>query len=160
MANETKKTVTETTATETTVTAAETVAAETTAAKTEKRLIVEREKFTAKDGREMWGYAVHGKGPNGLETKVDFNAYDRGGYEVLDMVFDINSTAELIMHEENMTDTETGEIRTYTVYEVSNIDEDGDELKCRIKPARDSDKSILAYLLKKLNRQNCEKKTA
>ncbi len=119
----------------------------------EKRLIVEREKFTAKDGREMWGYAVHGKGVNGRETKVDFNAYDQGGYEVLDMVFDIKPTAELQMHDESMTDSETGEVRSYTIYEVSNVDEDGDELKCRIKPARDSDKSILAYLLKKLNRQ-------
>ncbi len=119
----------------------------------EKRLIVEREKFIAKDGREMWGYAVHGKGVNGRETKVDFNAYDQGGYEVLDMVFDIKPTAELQMHDESMTDSETGEVRTYTIYEVSNVDEDGDELKCRIKPARDSDKSILAYLLKKLNRQ-------
>ena len=143
MANETKKTVTEGTE----------AAAEATAATPERRLIVEREKFTAKDGREMWGYAVHGKGPNGRETKVDFNAYDQGGYEVLDMVFDIKPTAELIMHDESMTEGETGEVRTYTVYEVANVDEDGDELRCRIKPARDSDKSILAYLLKKLNRK-------
>ncbi len=142
MANETKKTAT----------ASTTTAAEVTTATPEKRLIVEREKFTAKDGREMWGYAVRGK-VNGRETKVDFNAYDQGGYEVLDMVFDIKPTAELQMHDESITDSETGEIRTFTVYEVSNVDEDGDELKCRIKPARDSDKSILAYLLKKLNRQ-------
>lgn len=153
MANEKNAKATE--ITESTITAAEVTA------KPEKRLIVEREKFTAKDGREMWGYAVHGKGVNGRETKVDFNAYDQGGYEVLDMVFDIKPTAELLMHEETMTDGETGEIRSYTVYEVANIDEDGDELKCRIKPARDSDKSILSYLLKKLNRQaNAEKKTA
>ena len=133
-----------------------TMAAEVTTATPEKRLIVEREKFTAKDGREMWGYAVHGKGVNGRETKVDFNAYD----QVLDMVFDIKSTAELQMHDETMTDSETGEIRTYTVYEVANTDEDGDELKCRIKPARDSDKSILAYLLKKLNRKANAAQTA
>lgn len=125
-----------------------------------KRLIVEREKFVAKDGREMWGYAVHGN-VRGRETKVDFNAYDQGGYEVLDMVFDIKPTAELEMHEENMTDSETGEVRTYTVYTVSNTDEDGDEITCRIKPARDSDKSILAYLLKKLERAvNVEKPIA
>ena len=122
-----------------------TTAAEVTTATPEKRLSVEREKFTAKDGRE---------------TKVDFNAYDQGGYEVLDMVFDIKSTAELQMHDETMTDSETGEIRTYTVYEVANTDEDGDELKCRIKPARDSDKSILAYLLKKLNRKANAAQTA
>ncbi len=121
-------------------------------ATTEKRLVVEREKFIAKDGREMWGYAVHGK-VRGRDTKVDFNAYDQGGYEVLDMVFDIKPSAELLIHVESMTDKDTGEVREYTVYEVKNIDEDGDEISCRIKPARDSDKSILAYLLKKLNKQ-------
>ena len=123
--------------------------------KVEKKLVVEREKFTSKDGREMWGYAVHGK-VRGRDTKVDFNAYDQGGYEVLDMVFDIKPTADLIMHDETMTDGDTGEVRKYTVYEVKNTDEDGDEIVCRIKPARDSDKSILAYLLKKLNRENSE----
>ena len=137
------------------VKATESVESTTTAevsATTEKKLVVEREKFIAKDGREMWGYVVHGK-VRGRDTKVDFNAYDQGGYEVLDMVFDIKPTADLLMREENMTDGDTGEIRKYTIYEVKNIDEDGDEISCRIKPARDSDKSILAYLLKKLNRQ-------
>lgn len=122
----------------------------------EKKLIVEREKFVSKDGREMWGYVVKGVGVNGRETKVDFVAYDQGGYEVLDMVFDINPTAELNVREESMSDGDTGEVRSYTIYEVANIDLEGDELKCRIKPARDSDKSILAYLLKKLNRQTAD----
>ena len=115
-------------------------------------LIVEREKFTAKDGREMWGYAVHGN-VRGREAKVDFVAYDQGGYEVLDMVFDIRPFAELEMHEESMVDSDTGEVRKYMIYTVSNVDEDGDVISCRIKPARDSDKSILAYFLKKLMRQ-------
>ncbi len=122
------------------------------AAGEERRLIVEREEFTSKDGRKMWGYAVHGK-VRGRETQVDFSAYDAGGYEVLDMVFGMKPTAELEMHEEAMSDGDTGEVRKYTVYSVSNVDEDGDKLTCRVKPTRDSDKSILAYLLKKLNRK-------
>ena len=150
MANE--KNVKATESTESTTTAE-------VSATTEKRLVVEREKFIAKDGREMWGYAVHGK-VRGRDTKVDFNAYDQGGYEVLDMVFDIKPTAELLMREESMTDGDTGEVRKYTIYEVKNIDEEGDEIACRIKPARDSDKSILAYLLKKLNKQTADNKTA
>ena len=142
-------------ATEKKVDAVESTESTTTAevsATTEKKLVVEREKFTAKDGREMWGYAVHGN-IRGRDVKVDFNAYDQGGYEVLDMVFDIKDTADLLMREESMSDGDTGEVRSYTIYEVANKDSDGDELRCRIKPARDSDKSILAYLLKKLNRQ-------
>lgn len=123
------------------------------AAEAKKCLIVEREKFVAKDGREMWGYAVHGN-VRGRETKVDFDAYDKGGYEVLDMIFDIRPFAELEMREESMLDNETGEVRSFTVYTVGNVDEEGDVISCRVKPARNSDKSILDYLLKKLNRQS------
>lgn len=119
------------------------------------KLYVERSKFKAKDGREMWTYAVNGN-VRGRDTKVDFQAFDQGGYEVLDMIFDINERAELIMHDENVTNSETGEIRSFTVYEVQNVDEDGDSLSCRVKPARDSDKSILLYLLKKLKRNNSD----
>lgn len=119
-------------------------------ATTEKRLIVERDKFTASDGRTMWGYCVKGK-IDGRETKVDFNASDQGGYEVLDMIFNIKPTAELLMREETVTDG--GRTNKYTIYEVGNVDADGDELRCRIKPARNSDKSILDYFLKKLQRK-------
>lgn len=122
------------------------------AAEAKKCLLVEREMFTTKDGRDMWGYAVHGN-VRGRETKVDFVAYDRGGYEVLDMIFDIKPTCELEMHEESMVDPDTGEVRKFVIYTVSNADEEGDVISCRIKPARDSDKSILAYFLKKLNKQ-------
>lgn len=142
MANETKKTATESTE----------AAAEVTAATPERRLMLEREKFTLKDGREMWGYAVYGN-VRGRETKVDFKPYDQGGYEVLDMIFDIEPKVGLEVHDETMTDSETGEVRSFTVYTVGNADEYGDQLSCRVKPARDSDKSILAYLLKKLNRR-------
>lgn len=149
MANEKNGKVTENTAT---------AAVTETTGTTEKKLIVEREKFTSK-GREMWGYVVRGK-VRGKDVKVDFQAYDQGGYEVLDMIFDLQPTADLEMREETMTDTTTGEVRKYTIYEVKNVDEDGDEIVSRIKPARDSDKSILAYLLKKLNRQATAAETA
>lgn len=113
-------------------------------------LVVERKAFKSKDGRDLWSYGIFAK-IRGRETKVDFQAYDDGGYEVLDMVFDIDSTAELVIREESMVNAETGELRKYFIYEVKNVDEDGDEFSSRVKLARDSDKSILNYLLKKFN---------
>lgn len=117
-----------------------------------KHLIVGRRAFKTKDGREMWGYAIYGQF-QGKETKVDLAAYDQGGFEVLDMIFSLRPVVELEMHDETMRDSDTGEVRTYTVYTVSATDDDGDILTCRVKPARDSDKSVLGYFVQKLNRR-------
>ena len=131
------------------------VATESNVQAAETRLVLERSEFTTKDGRTMWGYAVKSN-VRGREVKADFVAYDQGGYEVLDMVFDIDDTADLVMHEETMTDSDTGEIRTYTVYEAQNVDEDGDILTCRVKPSKSSDKSTLDYLMRKLAKQTAK----
>lgn len=112
------------------------------------KLLVEREVFNAKDGREMYGYFVRGK-IRGRDVKVDFNAKDQGGYEVLDIIFDISPTAALTMHDEEMTNDD-GTKQTYTVYEVSNTDEDGIVYSYKIKPARESDKAYLSVLLQQL----------
>ncbi len=115
------------------------------ATKATNNLIVEREQFTAKDGREMWGYAVYGE-VRGREVKVDLVAVDQGGYDVLDIIFDIKPTAELVMHDETITN-EDGTKRTYTVYEVQNADEDGEIYSYQVKPAKKSDKSLLDFIL-------------
>lgn len=114
-------------------------------------LYVERETFIAKDKREMYGYFVRGE-VRGREVKVDFNAKDQGGYETLDLIFDISPKAELLIHEETQTDND-GTKRTYTVYEVQNVDEDGIVYKYKIKPARESDKTYLDILLQQLERK-------
>lgn len=133
------------------------VATESKVQAAETRFVLERSEFTTKDGRTMWGYAVQSK-VRGREVKADFVAYDQGGYEVLDMVFDIKDTADLVMHDETMTDADTGEVRTYTVYEAQNVDEDGDILTCRVKPSKSSDKSTLDYLMRKLAKQAADGK--
>lgn len=108
-------------------------------------LIVERETFTSKDKREMYGYFVRGK-IRGRDVKVDFNAEDQGGYEVLDIIFDIKPTAELLITENEMTNDD-GTKQRYTTYEVQNVDEDGIVYKYKVKPARKSDKAYLDVLL-------------
>lgn len=108
-------------------------------------LIVERETFTSKDKREMYGYFVRGK-IRGRDVKVDFNAEDQGGYEVLDIIFDIKPTAELLITENEMTNDD-GTKQHYTTYEVQNVDENGIVYKYKVKPARKSDKAYLDVLL-------------
>ena len=110
-----------------------------------KTLFVEREKFVGKDEKEYWSYAVKGK-VRGRDVKVDFAPKDKGGYEPLDIVFDVQPRAELVMGEETMKDKD-GNITKYTTYKVKTIDENGVVYECGVKPARDSDKALLFMLI-------------
>ena len=77
--------------------------------------------FMTKDGRPYYSYVVRGK-VRGEEKKVDFVPKDQGGYEPLDILFEIAPKAELIISEEVMVrndETERHEKRyvyaTFTV---------------------------------------------
>lgn len=98
-----------------------------------------------KEGRPYFAYVVRGN-IRGQEKKIDFAPKDKGGYEPLDIVFDITDKAELIISEEEMTDN-NGKTSTYTAYKVQAVDEDGDIYDCSIRPQRDSDKALLKFLL-------------
>ena len=113
--------------------------------KNEVTLVLERELFTAKDGREMYGYFVRGNA-HGREIKADFLAKDQGGYELLDLMFSIQPTANLVMWEETMTD-DKGNVTKYNVYEARVVDADGLVYAYKLKLARESDKSYLNILM-------------
>jgi len=116
-------------------------------------LVVTREAITGKDGRQLvtkdgrlyYSYIVRGI-IRGHETKVDFAPKDKGGYEPLDLLFDVSPKAMLIMSEEEMTD-ESGNKTHYTAYKIQAVDEDGEIWECGVKPQRDSDKALLKFLL-------------
>lgn len=112
---------------------------------TEKKLFVERENFKGNDGKEYWAYLVKGQ-VRGRDVKVDFAPKDKGGYEPLDIVFDVSPLAELVMSEEEMT-SESGKVTKYTSYKVKTIDENGVVYECGVKPTRDSDKALLNMLI-------------
>lgn len=108
-------------------------------------LVLEREKIkTKRDKREIYIYFVRGN-LHGREIRADFEAKDQGGYEVLDLIFAIKPTAVLLMREESMV--QDGVRTDYTVYEASNVDEDGIEIKYEIKLSRKSDKTYLDVIL-------------
>ncbi len=117
----------------------------------EKALQIVREVYTGKDGKEYFGYLVKGV-VRGREVKVDFSPKDAGGYEVLDIVFDVSSTANLIMTDEETTDTRGRKIE-YTAYKAQTVDEDGTPYECDIRPKYNSDKALLTMLLTELKKK-------
>lgn len=121
-----------------------------------KNLDLIRESFNGKDGKKYWSYMVKGK-VRGREIKIDFVPKDIGGYEPLDIVFDVRDKAELIISQEQITDS-FGNKSTYISYKAQNVDEFGIVYDCGIKPQRDSDKSLLLMLLNVLKAE--EEKTA
>ena len=120
-----------------------------------KNLTLIRENFDGKDGKKYWAYMVKGI-VRGREIKVDFVPKDIGGYEPLDIVFDIQDKAELIIGNEQITDS-FGNKTTYLTYKAQNIDEFGIVYECSIRPQRDSDKSLLSMLLNVLNVEEARK---
>ena len=110
-----------------------------------KNLTLIRESFDGKDGKKYWAYMVRGN-VRGREVKVDFVPKDIGGYEPLDIVFDVQDKAELIIGQEQITDS-FGNKSTYATYKARNVDELGIEYECDVKPQRNSDKSLLLMLL-------------
>lgn len=116
--------------------------------KAQQTLYLERESFQGNDGKEYWSYLLKGKIRN-RDVKVDFAPKDKGGYEPLDIVFEISPKAELIMNEETMTDA-TGKKTKYMSYKCRTIDESGFVYECGIKPSRDSDKALLQMVLNQL----------
>ena len=110
-----------------------------------KALVLEREPFVAKNGKEMYGYFVRGV-VHGKEVKADFLAKDMGGYELLDLMFEINPKVDLIMREETMTD-DKGNVTKYMVYEAQVVDEDGVVFTYKLKLAQESDKTYLSILM-------------
>lgn len=55
-----------------------------------------RETFKMRDGRSFWSYVVRGK-KYGREMKAEFAAKDKGGYEFLDMLFDISDSVIILL---------------------------------------------------------------
>lgn len=119
------------------------------------QLLVEREQFRGTDGKDYWSYNLKGKVRN-RDVKVDFAPKDKGGYEPLDIIFDVAPKAELLMTDESMTDN-NGNVTKYTAYRVRTIDENGIEYSCGVKPSRDSDKALLGMLLNQLKANNAKK---
>jgi len=108
-------------------------------------LLIEREPFK-KDGKQYFQYFIKGA-IRGKEIKVGLMPPDKGGYQVLDIVFGDKKSAKLVKTPYEMTDDKTKKTISGYTYEALNTDEDGMIFKTKIKPSRPSDKSLLDMLL-------------
>lgn len=115
----------------------------------EKHLIVERETYGSKTNEKRYSYFVRGK-IRGKDIKASLVPSDIGGYDVLDIVFGVEKTAELVLVPYSMIDEKTGKEICGNGYEVVNYDENGEIYKCKVKPRQASDKSLLEMLLARL----------
>ncbi len=96
------------------------------------------------DGRLYFAYVVKGM-LRGRPVKVDFSPKDKGGYQPLDLVFDVSPKAELYISE--VVQEMNGVKSRRTVYTVNTVDIDGIVWKCEVKPTRASDRDMLVMLI-------------
>lgn len=113
--------------------------------KTKDKLFLQREPFVGKDGKEYFSYVIRGK-VRDRDVKIDFAPKDKGGYEVLDIIYEIGNKVELVMAVETMKSNDGTKTKYDTYKAVTDIG-DGQKFECSIKPSQDSDKALLKMLL-------------
>ena len=109
-----------------------------------------KKQLKTQDGRLYYAYLLHGTLRN-RPVKVDFSPKDKGGYELLDLVFDVSPNAELFITE--VTQEINGTKSKRTVYTVNTVDGNGLVWKAEVKPTRTSDRDMLAMLINLIGAQ-------
>ena len=112
---------------------------------TKKTIFVEKGNYE-KDGKTFNRYFVRGT-VRGVELEAGVVPPDVGGYRVLDVVYGSGKEAELILTPYEIKD-DSGRTISGNTYSVRTVDEDGAVYECKVKPARESDKSMLQMLLR------------
>ncbi len=110
-----------------------------------KKIMVEKGNYE-KDGKTFDTYFIRGT-VRGQDIVVGVKPPDFGGYRVLEIVFNGALEAELEVKPFEMK-TATGETISGNTYKVVSHDEDGTVYECPVKPARLSDKALMAMLLR------------
>ncbi len=108
------------------------------------KIFVERETYE-KDGKTYYSYFIKGN-LRGKDFRVLIQPPDKGGYTVLDIVYDEAMEAELVLNPYEIKDA-SGKIIKGNSYLVRTYDENGEVWECPIKPYRASDKTLLNMLI-------------
>lgn len=111
---------------------------------TAKKFYLSRKTFSL-NGEQYYSYGVDGT-LRGRKVRADFIPKDKGGYEVLDIVFDTVDKVELVVGEETMQGNDGTKSR-YTTYTARSFDSDGSVYECPVNPARPSDKALFKMLV-------------
>lgn len=110
-------------------------------------LKIERETYEGKDGKEYFSYMVKAT-VYGKAVEIDFQPKDGGGYVILDILFEqAKDGVKLEATAATMTDEKTGKEIAYTAYKAVCENADGEEMAADIKPKRNSDKTLIAFLM-------------
>ena len=115
------------------------------------KLFVERESFTGSDGRTYWNYVLRAKILN-KEKNIHFSPKDKGGYSVLELLFELSDKAELVMTTSTMKD-DAGKRTRYTSYKLVTYDEEEIPYEATVKPTAESDKNLLVMVLRTLEKK-------
>ena len=112
-------------------------------------LQVEKAAFEYK-GQTYYEYFIHGS-IRGRDVKIKLappDAKDRNAYTVLDIVFGSEERADFIVEPYEFVDN-TGKTIMGNRYMVRTIDKDTGEIyEANIRPAKSSDKALLAMLMR------------
>ena len=111
-----------------------------------KKIYVERETFEMNE-QTYFSYFIKGT-VRGKDVKIAVVPPDKGGYTVLDIVFGNENKADLFLTPYEMKDEATGKIIKGNTYGIRTVDENGEVYECKVKPFRDSDKTLLNMLLR------------
>lgn len=109
------------------------------------KVMVERETYEKK-GKQYFSYYIKGL-LREQPLKAGVKPPDVGGYTLLDVIFNGEMSAELVVTPFEMK-TETGDVISGNTYKVVSYDEDGTVYECPVKPARVTDKAAFKMLLR------------
>lgn len=117
-------------------------------------LVIRREKYPGKEkGTFFFGYYVTGL-ILGKKVKAVLRSPDIHGYEMLDLFFATYGRAALVSVPYISKNESTGQIRRGFTYEAQVGDGDGDIVRIKLLPAKDTDRAIIEYLFRKAEREN------
>lgn len=112
----------------------------------ENKIVVEREIYE-KNGKQYFSYFIKGT-VRGKDIRVLITPPDKGGFVVLDIVFNNEMKADLVVNPYEIKDEATGNVIKGNTYAVKSLDADGTIYECPIKPFRASDKALLTMLMR------------
>lgn len=110
------------------------------------KYLLEKEKYTTKDGIERFSYVVKGS-VKGTSVKAYMTPPDFGGYQILDIIFGDKMSAELVASPFEIK-SEDGSVIKGNTYSVKSVDEKGEVFELKMKPSKASDKAILKMLIR------------
>ena len=112
-------------------------------------LKIEREPYVSKKtGKPGFTYYLKGT-VRGREVKAKVVPKDKGGFEVLDIIYDGAIACDLRVEKGEMKN-EDGDIVKFETYTVFSKDPTtGDEFDLKVKPDKDSDKAKFKFILRK-----------